>query len=158
MADSNQLKQAQAVYKTMREMFDTRELSYEADEGKLTIYSGAQGDDLPVGIRMSVDPERMLIVAHSLLPFETPQDRRVEMAVAVSRANYNLHDGSFDYDITSGAIVFRLATCYRDSIIGADLIEYMFVVAFGIIDEYNDVLEKVAKSDMSIVDVIKTIK
>lgn len=158
MADSNQLKQAREAYKTMREMFDARELSYEADDDNLTIYSGAQGDDLPVGIRLQVDPERMLISAHSLLPFETPENRRLEMAVAVSRANYGMPDGSFDYDISSGDIVFRLTSCYRDSLIGTELFEYMFVVAFGIIDDYNDVFEKVATTNMSVADIIKTIK
>ena len=98
MADANQLKQAQAVYETMRGMFDARELAYEADDEKLTVYSGAKGDDLPVAIRMRIDPERMLIVVHSLLPFETPQDRRLAMSVAVSRVNYGLPDGSFDFD------------------------------------------------------------
>ena len=158
MADANQLKQAQAVYETMRGMFDARELAYEADDEKLTVYSGAKGDDLPVAIRMRIDPERMLIVVHSLLPFETPHARRLAMSVAVSRVNYGLPDGSFDFDIDSGDIVFRLTCCYRDSLVGDELFEYMFVVSFGIIDQYNDVLQKVATTDISVEEIIKTIK
>ena len=158
MADANQLKQAQAVYETMRGMFDARELAYEADDEKLTVYSGAKGDDLPVAIRMRIDPERMLIVVHSLLPFETPQDRRLAMSVAVSRVNYGLPDGSFDYDFLTGNIVFRMTSCYRDSLIGQELFEYMFVVSYGIVDDYNDLLEKAATTDMSVDEIMKAIK
>lgn len=158
MADNNQLKQAQIVYKTMKEMFDARGLAYEADDENLTVYSGAKGEDLPVGIRMRVDPERMLIVAHSQLPFEVPVNRRLETAIAVSRANYGLPDGSFDYDFLTGNIVFRMTSCYRDSLIGQELFEYMFVVSYGIVDDYNDLLEKAATTDMSVDEIMKAIK
>lgn len=158
MADVNQLKQARAVYKTMRDMFDARELHYESDEDNWSIISGAIGDDLPISLRMRVDPDRMLIIANSIMPFDVPQNRRAEMAIAVSRANYGLPDGNFDYDIESGNVVFRMTSCYRDSLIGSELIEYMLVVTFGIVDDYNDLLEKVAATDMTVDEIIKTIK
>lgn len=158
MADNNQLKQAQTAFKTMREMFDAKGLKYDVEEENLTIYSGAVGDDLPVSMRIRVDVERMLIVMHSHMPFEVPENRRLEMAVAVSRANFGLPDGSFDYDFMSGNIVYRLTCCYRDSLIGQELFEYMFLLTFGIVDEYNDLLEKIATSDMSIDQIIETVK
>lgn len=158
MTDSNKLKQAQTVYKSMREMFDSRGLQYEAEDENLAIYSGAKGDDLPVGIRMQVDPDRMLIVSHSQMPFDVPENRRLEMAIAISRANYGLPDGDFDYDFMTGNIVFRMTCCYRDSLIGCELFEYMFVVTYGIVDEYNDLLEKVATTDMTVDEIMKTIK
>lgn len=158
MADANQLKQAQTAYKTLCDMLDSRELAYEKDEEKLTIYSGAVGDDLPVPIRIRIDADRMLVVLHSQMPFDVPENRRCEMAVAVSRANYGLPDGSFDFDFVSGNIVFRMTSCYRDSLIGQELFEYMLVVSFGIVDKYNDLFEKVATTDISIDDIINTIK
>lgn len=158
MADTNQLKQAQTVYKALCNMFEVRELAYEADEENLTVYSGAKGDDLPVAIRMRVDIERMLIIVHSQLPFEVPENRRLEMAIAVSRANYGLPDGNFDYDFTSGSLLFRMTSCYRDCLIGQELFEYMFIVSFGIIDQYNDLFEKVATTDMSVDEIMQTIK
>lgn len=158
MTDANKLKQAQTVFKTMLEMFDERELKYEADEENLTVYSGAVGEDLPVAIRMRVDPERMLIISHSQMPFDVPENRRLEMAIAVSRANYGLPDGSFDYDYMTGDIVYRMTCCYRDSLIGRELFEYMLVVTFGIVDDYNDLFARVAVTDMTVDEIMKLIK
>lgn len=158
MSDANKLKQAQAVYKTMLDMFNERKLKYEADEENLTVYSGATGDDLPVGIRMQIDPERMLIVSYSQMPFEVPENRRLEMAIAVSRANYGLPDGNFDYDYMTGDILYRMTCCYRDSLIGRELFEYMLIVTFGIVDDYNDLFAKVAVTDMTVDEIIKAIK
>lgn len=158
MADTNQLKQAQTAYKTLCQMFEERSLSYEGDDESLTVYSGAKGNDLPVAIRMRVDAERMLIIVHSQLPFYVPENRRLEMAIAVSRANYGLPDGNFDYDFSSGELLFRMTSCYRDCLIGQELFEYMFVVSFSIIDQYNDLFEKVATTDMTVNEIMQTIK
>lgn len=155
--DENKLKQAQAAYKTLCDMLDGREIKYQRDDEKLSILSGATGDDLPIPIIIRIDVDRMLIVLHSQMLFEVPEERRCQMAVAISRANYGIPDGGFDYDFLSGNILFRLTSCYRDSLIGKELFEYMLVYSFGVVDKYNDVFEKVANTDMTVEEILKTV-
>lgn len=155
--DDYQLKQAQATYKTLRETLDAMNLKYDHDDNAMEIISGAVGDDLPVAIRFCVDAERMLIILHSMLPFDVPQQRRHLMAVAVSRVNYGMADGSFDYDVSSGGIVFRVTSCYRDSLLGSETFEYMLTYAFFVVDKYNDLLEKIASSDMTLEEIINAV-
>lgn len=156
--DENKLKQAQTAYKTLCDMLDSREIKYKKEEENLAVLSGGVGDDLPIPLIVSIDADRMLIVLHSQMLFDVPKDRRCEMAVAISRANYGIADGGFDYDFLSGRIVFRMTSCYRDSLIGQELFEYMLMYAFGIVDKYNDVFEKVATTDMTVEDILKTIQ
>ena len=108
-------------------------------------------------IRIEVDAERLLIILMSDMPFTVPEDRRTALAVAVSCANYGIVDGSFDYNYLTGHIVFRLTSCYRDSLIGKDLLEYMLYCSCYTIDHYNDKFLMVAKSDMSNEEIAKVI-
>lgn len=149
MIEEKDLKQAKQTFKTLCRMMDEKDWHYEKDEEKLSIECGAQGDDLPIELRIKVDPELMLIVLYSQMPFSIPEDRRTALAVAVSAANYSLTDGNFDYDFTNGRIVYRWTSCYRESLIGEELFDFMLMYSCFVIDRYNDKFLMVAKNTMS---------
>ena len=158
MSDEREFKQAQAVYKSLCAMLDEREWHYKRDDEELMIKCGAQGDDLPMEIRIEIDRKRQLVSLLSQMPFGIPESRRAELAVAVSQANNGMVDGSFDYDYTSGRIIFRMTSSYRESLIGKKLLEYMLVCACHTIDEYNDKFLMVAKNDMTIEEILEFVK
>lgn len=158
MSDDKKLKQARAAFKTLCDMLDSNDWHYDKDEDELVIRCSARGDDLSMDLKIEVDADRMLVVLLSPMPFTVNEERRVALAVATSVVNYKLADGSFDYDITSGRIIFRLTSCYRDSLVGKDMFEYMLYVSCQTIDEYNDKFLTIAKNDMSNDDIIKFLK
>ena len=158
MSGEKELKQAQAVYKALCDMLDGKGWRYQKDENKLSINCGAQGDDLPMEIRMQVDVERRLVMLLSQMPFDVPENRRNALAVAVSEANSTMVDGNFDYNYLTGKIIFRMTTSFLDSLIGKELFEYMFSCACYTVDEYNDKFLMVAMKDMSIDQILKFIK
>ncbi len=137
MAEVNMTK-AREVYRTLLKMLDAKDWKYERHDKDLLITSGCRGEDLPVEFLIRIAPQQEVIDFRSRLPFEVPEDKRVEAAVAVCVANYRMVQGSFDYDITDGEIGFRLTSCYRDSIIGTDLLEYLMMVGISTVDRYND--------------------
>lgn len=53
-------------------------------------------------------------------------------------ANYGLVNGAFDYDISDGEICFRMSQSYRESILGAEVCNYMLLASMHTIDKYND--------------------
>ena len=158
MVDEIKLKQAKAVFKTLCEMLDEKGWNYQKDEDGFLIQCGAQGEDLPMDIRIEVDAERMLVILLSQMPYAIPENRRTELAVAVSAANYGMVDGSFDYNYLNGKIIFRLTSCYRDSLIGKEMLAYMLYCSCATIDNYNDKFLMVAKSDMSYEEILKVIE
>lgn len=157
MADEKQLKQAQAAFQALCEMMEEKGWHYEKDAENLLISCGAQGEDLPMQIRIEVDVERQLIMLLSQLPFVIPEDKRTALAVAVSAANNGMIDGSFDYDCLSGDIIFRMTLSFRDSLIGKDAFEYMLLCSCFTIDRYNDKFLMVAKNDMSCEEILNFI-
>ena len=149
MADEKQLKQARAAFQALCEMLEEKDWHYEKDAENFLITCGAQGEDLPMEIRISIDAERQLIMLLSQMPFKISEDKRTALAVAVSVANNGMVDGSFDYDYLGGDIIFRMTSSFRDSLVGKDVFEYMLYCSCFTIDNYNDKFLMVAKSDMS---------
>lgn len=153
MADEK-LERAQKVYGTLCSTLDSHEWHYKKDEEKLSIDCGAQGEDLPMEITIKVDAERQLIMLLSHLPFVISEDKRLDVAIAVSAVNNKLVDGSFDYDIADGHMFFRMTSSFIESEIGNDLFTYMLMVSCHTIDEYNDKFLMLGKGMMSIEDFI----
>ena len=157
MADTKQLKQAQAVFHALCKFLDSDDWHYERDEEEMMIKCRAQGEDLPIAIRLQVDADRALVSLYSQLPFTIAEDRRREMAVAVAQANNCMVDGCFDYDYSNGSIIFRITTSIRDSLIGETALKYLVYCACGTVDHYNDKFLMAAKSEMTCDEIAKFI-
>ncbi len=149
MAEVN-MQKAKEIFDALVNMLDTRDWKYDKFEDDLVIKSGIKGEDLPIEFIVVVKPKNQVVQLLSRLPFEIPEEKRVDAAIAVCVANNGLVDGSFDYDISDGQITFRLTSSYRESTLGADLFEYMILVSAGTIDDYNDKFFMIAKDMMSV--------
>ena len=149
MAEVN-MEKAKEIFNALVDMLDTRDWKYDKFEEDLVIKSGIKGEDLPIEFIVVVKPKNQVVQLLSRLPFQIPEEKRVDAAIAICVANNGLVDGSFDYDISDGNITFRLTTSYRESTLGADLFEYMILVSAGTIDDYNDKFFMIAKDMMTI--------
>ena len=145
MSQEYNMKQALEVYGVLCSMLDHIGWKYEKVEDKLMIRSGVRGDDLPIEFIVMVKPRNEVVQLLSAMPFNMPEDKRVEGALAICAANYGLIDGSFDYDLSDGQIVFRLTSSYRDSLLSEELFKYMVMVSAGTVDKYNDRFFMLAK-------------
>ncbi len=150
MAEERDLQQAKTVYATLCKTLDSHEWKFNGNEEELCITCVAQGEDLPMQIKLEVDAKRHLAILVSHLPFVVPEDKRLDIAVAVSTVNYALVDGSFDYDVKTGHMFFRMTTSYLESEIGSDAFTYMLFCSCKTIDEYNDKFLMLAKNMMTL--------
>lgn len=158
MADEKDIRQAKIAFDTLCEMLDSHEWNYNRDDDNLIVKCGANGEDLPIDIRIKVDADRQLVSLYSSLPFNVPEDDRVMAAVAVSAANFSMVDGSFDYNLANGSILFRLTSSIRESIVSKELFEYMLFVSCSTVDNYNDKFLMLIKHAISLEEFIKLSK
>ncbi len=138
MDEQKKAAAAKKVYDTVCRALDNRDWTYEKEEEKLTVCFGVNGDDLPMDLIIAVDTDRQLLRLLSPLPFKFSEDKRVEGAIATCAASYVLADGSFDYDLSDGSIIFRMTAAFQQSEIGEMLIQYLISSSCAIIDQYND--------------------
>lgn len=157
MIDEKQ-QRAQATYNTLIEELESHEWKYTKDDENLKISCKAQGEDLPMEIDINVDKDRQLILLISHLPFVIPQSKRLDAAIATSVANNIIADGSFDYDITSGHMFFRMTSSFLDCEIGGELFSYMLLCSFTTIDDFNDKFFMLGKGMLSVEQFIEEYK
>ena len=157
MADVKELAQAKSVYAAFCHALDNQDWRYKKNDEELTISCGARGEDLPIDLDIKVDAERMLIMVLSHIPFVVQEDKRLDVAIAVSAINNVLVDGCFDYNITNGHMFFRMTNSFIESQLGEDLFKYLVYCSCQTIDEYNDKLLMLAKGMLSIEQFLKSV-
>ena len=150
MAEENNMKKAVEVYSALISMLENRGWKYERHDERLLIKSGIKGDDLPIEFIVVVNPRNEIVQFISSLPFNMPEQKRIDGALAVCVANYGLADGCFDYDIRDGEIRFRLNSSYRESVLSEDVFEYMIMTSASTVDHYNDRFFMLAKGVITI--------
>lgn len=154
MVDEKKMELAKQVYQTLCEAIERREWNFGKDEEKLLVHFGVSGDDIPMQFILIVDAERQLIRLMSPMPFKMSESKRMEGAIATCAASFGMADGSFDYDLSDGTIVFRMTASFRESLIGEGLFQYMISCSCATVDKYNDQFLALDKGIMSITDFI----
>ena len=150
MSDSNKIELANKTFSTICLALDKENWPYQKDEQNLRIECKAQGDDMPIELIVRVDPEGMRVTVLSHIPFVIQEDKRLEMAIAISAVNSILVDGCFDYDVTSGHIFFRMTNSFFESELGAEVFNYMLYCSCQTIDDFNDKFLMIAKGMLSL--------
>lgn len=150
MAEVKDLERAKYIFSTLCQALDKNDWRYKKDEEDLSIECGAQGDDLPIELKIRVDAERQLVLLISFLPFAISEEKRIDVAIAVSTINNVLVDGCFDYDVSSGKLLFRMTNSFMDSMLSEEVFTYLLLCSCKTIDDYNDKLLMLSKGLLSI--------
>ena len=122
-------------------MLDHRKLKYsveEQTEARTHIRIHFTGEDIPMTLHIILRADRQIASVLSVMPFFITEEHRNDAALAVTAANHGLIDGSFDLNMKSGEIRFRLTSCYIDSVLSESLFSYLMFVSAETIDRYND--------------------
>ncbi len=154
MADEKKIEIAKKVYDTLCNAIDNRSWKYSKDDEKLIVHFGVSGDDIAMNFIIVVDIERQLIRLLSPMPYKMSEEKRMEGAIATCVASYKMIDGSFDYDLSDGSIIFRMTASFRESLIGEELFQYMISCSCAMVDMFNEKFLAIDKGMLSISDFI----
>ena len=132
------MERAKKAYATLCEALDARNWKYEKVDDELLVHFSVNGDDLPIQYIIFVDVDRQLIRLLSHMSFDMSEDKRIDGAIATCHATYGLRDGSFDYDLSDGKIVYRMTSAFLDNEIPVSAIQYLIDFAGAVVDKYND--------------------
>ncbi len=150
--DEKDKVQAETVYKTVCAALEEMGLKFDRYDDKLVVSCQGVGEDLPIEMRIMVMPDQHIVSLISQMPFKVPEARRPDIALATSIANYKMVDGSFDFNTKLGTIFYRQTTSYWSSLIGKEVIKYLFTLSITMIDEFNDKFMAVSTGAMSVDD------
>jgi len=150
MDDAQKMKHAQETYAMVCRMLTGQNWKYEKNDEDLSIDCKAIGEDLPMPVTIKVRPERQIVLLLSYLPIEVPDNKRLEVAAAISIVNYRLINGCFELNISNGRLYFRMTNSFMDSTLSEETFRYMLYVSLQTIDDYNDKLEGLVKGTVDI--------
>lgn len=150
MAEEKNIVQAKAAFNTLCQALENHDWKYSKDEENLSIECGAQGEDLPMNLTVRINSEKQIVLLLSHLPFVIEEEKRLDVAIAVSAANNAIVDGSFDYDISDGHMFFRMTNCFIESQLSEEVFSYMLFCSSHTIDEFNDKFLMISKGMLSI--------
>lgn len=125
------------AYRAVQEHLTRNNFKYDTHDDDLVISLTVNGEDLPIKTIIRFMDERELMQVLCYVP-SAPEDKRMDMAVAVAVANYGLVNGCFDFDMSDGEIRFRVTQSYAVGELTDDLIRYLLGISFNTTDKYND--------------------
>lgn len=138
MADKNEMISANRVYKSLLNIVRKNKYDFDDDEEIMTVNFDVKIEESFVPFTMTVDVERQLIRLYSSLDVQIDENNRFEACVNICKCSCELDMGSFDYDLYSGSIEFRMATSFNGSLISDKQIEDMISYTCGVVKKYTD--------------------
>ena len=149
MATEYQINQAEIAFDTLCNTLNKMDWTY-GKEDRFTIETGATGDDIPMILKITIDPDRQLISLLSPFEFTVPEENRIDVAAAICAINYMLVDGSFDYNVGNGRIIYRITSSIINTLVSNELFKYLILVSCKTIDDYNDKLLLLSKGEITL--------
>lgn len=150
MADTQGRLAAQVAYETVCRALEKHDWKFKRHDDALVITCGARGDDLEMDFVIMADADRQVLSILSPMPFQVSEDKRMDVAIAVTMANNGMVMGCFDYDIADGKIRFRMNQSFYHSQIGEDLAYHLVMLTSYTVDHYNDKFLSVSTGVMSL--------
>ena len=145
------------AFDTLCAALDERRWYYDKDKEQFKLNVKANGQDLFMELDICCDRDKRIVTLISHLPFTVPEERRVEMAQAISYVNAYLGEGSFDYHYKKGLLCYRMASSYRGSVLSRAAFDRMIMMSFSTVDQYNDKLLLYSLGSISLGEFVKKI-
>lgn len=134
-------------------MLEHRKLKYTVEErtdARTGIRLHFAGEDLPMTLYIILRADRQIATVFSAMPFQVAPEHRYDTAIAVLAANHGLIDGSFDLNMQTGEIRFRLTSCFIGTVLTEELFSYMMFVSAETVDRYNDRFKALNDGEMNL--------
>ena len=150
MADQMKLDAARSVYETLCGTLERAKVIFTRNDEALRVDYTYKGDDLLMPFMFIVDPDREFVSLISPMSPRVKEEKRLDMAVALSLLNYRLAFGCFDLDMNDGELRFRMVNCFRDTPLSDEVFAMMVQTGHAIVEKYNDKLYALATGIISL--------
>ena len=138
MTDKNEMISANRVYGSLLNIVRKNKYDFDDDEEIMTVNFDVKREASFIPFTITVDAERQLIRLYSPLDVQIDENNRLEACVNICKCSCELDMGSFDYDLYSGSIEFRMATSFNGSLISDKQIENMISYTCGVVKKYTN--------------------
>ena len=150
-----QREQAEKVFQQLCAAFDSYEFRYNTDrnsDGSLVACGGCRTGAFATTIIAVVRPQLWLVSFLAKVPCNVPENRRFEMAAAVAQANYNRHEGNFDYNLRTGDVSWRLTANYYGCETDTELYRMLLAKTATVLEDIGGPLAAVGEGRITLAE------
>ncbi|MBO4391219.1 MAG: YbjN domain-containing protein [Lachnospiraceae bacterium] len=123
----------------------------ECNPDDLVVSVSIDGEDLPISMNIRIKERLEAISIFCLLPFDMTEEHRMDVAAAINFVNSTLDEGSFDFNIQTGDVGFRVTALYgAQCIIGDELIDHLTEVAVSNLNRFTALFFALSKGMISL--------
>lgn len=143
----------QKNFAALIQSLENKKLKYSVeseDNDRAHVKISFTGNDLPMTLHILLRADRQIVSVISAMPFRIREEVRRDAAIAVTYANHGLIDGSFDMNMETGEIRFRLTSSFHNTLLHESLYQYLIYVSADTVDRYNDRFMMLNTGDMDL--------
>lgn len=135
------------------------DFKFQVDEERELIHMGFSGKSGSWTSIADVKEDRGILIFYSIASFKVPDDKRSAVAEFLTRANYNMILGNFEFDFSDGEVRFKTSISVgEDGTLTADLIRPVVVTNFGTMDRYLPGVMAVTYGNRTPADAVRDIE
>ncbi|HVA88356.1 MAG TPA: YbjN domain-containing protein [Chloroflexota bacterium] len=147
-----------SLFETVTAFLEEDGWSYSRIPDQTALLTEFQGENGRWGCLARVEDSYGQLVFHSLCPVAAPDERRLEMAEFLTRANYGMPLGNFELDLEDGEIRFKTSIDLEDVEPVPLLIKHVIYANVIMMDRYLPGIVSVAENSRSPVEAIAEIE
>ena len=125
-----------AAYEELIHLLDEREVNYSTNDEHQSVCTDLKGEVAAYRIVAHVDAESELFQVYGYSPIRVPEGCRPAIAEAVSRANYGLRVGKFEFNVDEGDLRFQASQALLSESVGESVIDRLITTTMAMLDMY----------------------
>lgn len=132
--------------------------SYNYDAEEEVFYTGCALDESFRSCNLVIDVQDDMVLCYAFLPIEVPADRRGDVMIFLTCANWGMRAGTFELDLTDGEVRFRtyLACPEGDELPSDEALTCLLSVPPGMIERYGAALRQVIENKTDPFEAVRT--
>ncbi|MCA9257752.1 MAG: YbjN domain-containing protein [Planctomycetales bacterium] len=146
------------AYEKLVQHFDERDLRFEADPEQQLVTAGFWCDYCLTRITAVVEPDDRLFQVFAEIPIRVPEGARPSVGEAITRANYGLRLGKFEFDVDRGLLRYQTSTMLtEDGTLDDETIARQVGTSLAMVDRYLPAVMSVIYANDAPADAIRRV-
>lgn len=142
----------------VRAFLDGEGWTYEDVEGRDAIRCGIQGDNASYMMFFDAVEDISFLAVYVLAQVAVPVERRAEVALYLSRANYGLRLGNFELDLDDGEVRYKVGIGLGDGTLTSGMVGEMVGASVSTMDRYFSGLMSVGFGNATAYDACRIVE
>ena len=143
------------IFNRFCEYLKANDCRFNRDDEKLVAFFLVKSDNIDVKFLAVTEAEKETLRIMAMLPVNFGSGKRIDGAMVTTIASSGMANGSFDYDINNGSVMFRMTQSFMDSKIDSAVFDYMIDCSMMTIAEYYGKFLAVSEGKMTVPEFLK---